>query len=201
MHWLKGLLAEWGYGALFGLMLAGNVGLPVPESSVLWTAGYLAWKGKLWLPAALAVAIVAAITGDNLGYWLGQRFGLPLLERYGNWAGLTAERLERMQRFVRRYGAFGVFFARFVTGIRFLAGPLAGSMGLPRGVFFVANALGAICYVPLEVGLGYALAYGVGRLSVHRAHQVEQAMLLAVAALACLALAYHLFRRHRLERR
>ncbi len=79
---LKGLLTDWGYGALFGLVLAGNVGIPIPENSVLWAAGYLAWKGKLWLPAVFVFGIAAAIAGDNLGYWIGRRYGTRFLEHH-----------------------------------------------------------------------------------------------------------------------
>ena len=123
---VKGWLTHGGYLALGALVLAGNVGLPVPENTVLWTAGYLAWKGKLWGPAVLGVATLAAILGDNLGYWLGQRYGHPLLDRYGSRLGLSVARRDRLQAFVLTYGGWAVFCAWFVLGLRVLAGPLAG---------------------------------------------------------------------------
>jgi membrane protein DedA with SNARE-associated domain len=55
-----------------------------------------------------------------------------------------------------------VFVARFVAGLRFMAGPLAGSSGLEPTRFFIANVLGAIVYVPVIVGAGYAVGYGLG---------------------------------------
>jgi membrane protein DedA with SNARE-associated domain len=54
--------------------------------------------------------------------------------------------------------------------------PLAGSVGLPFKVFFLGNATGALCYVPVEVGIGFALAYGVGHLSAHHAQQAQLAL-------------------------
>lgn len=160
---LKGALGHWGYLALFTLVVAGNVGVPLPESTVLWVAGYLSFKGTLSLSVVLAVGIIAAVAGDNLGYAIGRRFGHALFLRYAAWAGLTPARLERLREFVQRYGALGVFLARFLTGLRFLAGPLAGSLGLPWPAFLLANVLGAICYVPVMVGAGYAVGYGWGR--------------------------------------
>ncbi len=187
---VKGLLAHGGYLALGALVLAGNVGLPVPENTVLWTAGYLAWKGKLWGPAVLGIASVAAILGDNLGYYLGHRYGQPLLDRYGTRLGLSVARRARLQGLVISYGGWAVFCARFVLGLRVLAGPLAGIVGLPFGVFFLANAAGALCYVPVEVGIGYAIAYGIGHLSARHAHQVQFAfaitLLVSVTAFAIL---------------
>jgi membrane protein DedA with SNARE-associated domain len=190
---LKGIVAHWGYGAIFALVVLGNIGVPVPENSVLWVAGYLVWKGRLQLPLVLLVGIVGAVVGDNLGYWIGRRYGQPAVERYGHWAHLTPSRLATMRRFVHRYGPFGVFIARFVTGLRFMAGPLAGSMGLPPVSFFVANVLGALCYVPIMVAAGYAVAYGFGRY-VKRIQRgvstIEYVLLLGGILLGLLVLGY-----------
>ncbi len=190
---LKGIVAHWGYGAIFALVVLGNIGVPVPESSVLWVAGYLVWKGRLQLPLVLLVGIVGAVVGDNLGYWIGRRYGQPTVERYGHWAHLTPPRLATMRRFVHRYGPFGVFIARFVTGLRFMAGPLAGSMGLPPVSFFVANVLGALCYVPIMVGAGYAVAYGFGhyvKRMQHGVSMIEYLLLLGGILLGLLVLGY-----------
>ena len=67
-----------------------------------------------------------------------------------------------MQGLVLRYGMLAVFVARFVAGLRFMAGPLAGSTGLSPLRFFIANLLGALVYVPVAVGVGYAVGYGLG---------------------------------------
>jgi len=159
---VKVLLAQWGYVALFVLVILGNVGIPVPETCVLWVAGFLIWEHRFSLPIVLIVGIAAAVLGDNCGYWIGRRYGQPVVARYGQRVGLTSERIGKARRFLARYGAIGVFGARFVMGLRFIAGPLAGSGGLSPLPFFVANVLGAIIYVPLTVGEGYAAGYGLG---------------------------------------
>jgi len=153
---------HWGYLAIVVFILLGNVGVPVPEESILVLAGYLAWHGTLRLPLILIVAILSAIAGDNLGYWLGRRYGQTLIARYGRWVLLTPARLEATRRFMARYGGLGVFAARFIAGLRFIASPLAGSTGLRPLTFFTANALGAVIYVPTMVAAGYGVAYGLG---------------------------------------
>jgi membrane protein DedA with SNARE-associated domain len=55
-----------------------------------------------------------------------------------------------------------VFVARFVPGIRFTAGPLAGALGMSFASFLAANVAGAVLYVPVVVGAGYAVGYGFG---------------------------------------
>jgi membrane protein DedA with SNARE-associated domain len=162
MPTLNELIAQWGAPAICLVVTLGNIGLPIPEETILILAGYLAWQGQILLPLVLGVGIVSAIAGDNLGYWIGRKYGPGAIERYGHWVLITPKRLEATRRFVTRHGAVGVFAARLLTGLRFLAGPLAGATGLQPPRFFVANLLGAVVYVPLAVGAGYAVGYGLG---------------------------------------
>ncbi|MBP1776546.1 MAG: hypothetical protein H6Q86_2556 [candidate division NC10 bacterium] len=159
---LRPLIEHWGYVAIFVFVILGNLGIPVPEESILVMAGYLVWQGELRLPLVLLVGIFSAISGDNLGYWIGRRYGQAAVVRYGRWVRLTPARLDATRRVVTRYGAVAVFAARFIAGLRFLVGPLAGSTGLPPFGFVTANILGALLYVPTMVAAGYGLAYGLG---------------------------------------
>src|SRR5262249_53308207 len=123
---LSGVFAEWGYLAIAMLLLLGNVGLPVPEETVLIWCGYLVWRGGLGFRLVILVAMAGAMSGDNVGYRLGRRYGRAIVLRRGRLLGATPARLAAMERFVVRYGAGAVFLARFVPGVRALAGPAAG---------------------------------------------------------------------------
>ncbi|HTX53827.1 MAG TPA: DedA family protein [Candidatus Baltobacteraceae bacterium] len=193
MNTIRALVAHWGYFAIFAFVVLGNIGVPVPENSVLWVAGYLVWKGRLALGLVLAVGVIGAVVGDNIGFWIGRRYGQTAVDRYGGWIHLTPPRLERMRRFVHRFGPVGVFIARFVTGLRFMAGPLAGSLGLSPAVFFVANVLGAICYVPVMVGAGYAVGYGFRQYAKRfllGPDTLEDLLLLGTACLAIVVVVF-----------
>jgi membrane protein DedA with SNARE-associated domain len=184
---LSALLEHWRYPAIFAAVILGNVGLPVPEETVLALGGFLAQRGELHLPTVIAVGVLAAIVGDNIGYWLGRRYGREALERYGRYIWVSPSRLERVSAFMARYGGFAVFAARFVAGARFLAGPVAGAMGMPPRTFVVANTLGALVYVPYAVGLGYAVSYGAGHMIERFVGRAEP---IVVAAIALLTLAF-----------
>jgi membrane protein DedA with SNARE-associated domain len=183
------LLGHWGYAGIFVVVVLGNVGVPLPEETVLALAGYLVWRGDMRLSVVLVVGVVSAVVGDNLGYWLGRRYGRTALPRYARWVLGHPERLGAMEGFVARRGPFAVFVARFVPGVRFMAGPLAGGLGMRFSAFFVANVLGAIVYVPAVVGAGFAIGYGLGEY-VERLHrlvgQVER-LVLAAALIGALA--------------
>jgi membrane protein DedA with SNARE-associated domain len=180
---LSALLGHWRYPAIFVAVILGNVGLPVPEETVLALGGFLAERGELHLPTVIAVGVLAAIVGDNIGYWLGRRYGRGALERYGRYIGVRAERLEKVSAFMIRYGGVAVFVARFVAGARFLAGPMAGAMGIPPRTFTVANTLGALVYVPYAVGLGYAISHGAGPLIERFVGRAEPVVVAAIALL------------------
>jgi membrane protein DedA with SNARE-associated domain len=149
------LLAHWGYFAVFVAVILGNIGFPVPEETILALGGYMAQRGALSLDIVMTIGIVSAVTGDGIGYWLGRRYGRRAIERYGRWVHITPARLDQVRAFVARHGAWAVFCARFVAGLRFLAGPLAGATGLRPLAFAAGNVLGACLFVPIVVGLGY----------------------------------------------
>jgi len=163
------LVTDWGTVGIFLVVILGNIGLPVPEETVLAVAGYLVWSGRLQLLPVLVVSIVSAVAGDNFGYWLGRRYGRAAVERYARWL-LTPARVVVAESFISRYGALAVCIARFVGGFRFLAGPLAGAAGLPFRSFLRGNLLGAGLFVPYAVGIGYAIGYGLGPYMAHVQH-------------------------------
>ena len=189
---LTHLIETWGYVAVSLVVVLGNVGLPVPEETVLIVAGYLVWVGRLrWTPL-LAVGIISAVIGDNIGYWIGRRYGRAGLKHVAPRLGI--DRLARAERFVARYGALAVFLARFIAGLRMLAGPLAGAMGLRFGRFFAANLCGAVLFIPYAVAIGYAIAYGL-RPYVERLHHVvggvERVVLIIIVVLVAWFLVRH----------
>lgn len=152
------LFQHFGYAAILVIVLLGNAGVPAPEESVLVLGGYLAWQGRLHLPLVILVGIVSASLGDNLGFWAGRHFGQRAIDRLP----LPRARVAQARALIARHGAWAVFAARFVPGLRTVAGPLAGTGGLPPLRFLVANLLGAVCYVPWPVLVGYGVGYGVG---------------------------------------
>src|SRR2546428_7429010 len=82
-HWVLTLFGRYGYAALFVGVFLENLGIPVPGETVLLAAGFFAKQGTLRLSIVIPYAIVAAILGDNFGYWIGRRGGRRFIERYG----------------------------------------------------------------------------------------------------------------------
>jgi membrane protein DedA with SNARE-associated domain len=146
--------SQLGYPVLFALIFGESAGLPLPGETALLTAGVLAGTGRLSLPLVIVVAIVAAVTGDTLGYWLGRRGGRAVLaHRRGPFAAFRQLALERGERFFERHGAKTVFLGRFVPGVRVVAAVLAGAGAMPWPRFAIYNLSGAFVWAATVASL------------------------------------------------
>jgi undecaprenyl-diphosphatase len=153
------ITATIGYPLLFVFVLAESAGIPIPGETALITAGAVAATGKLSIPLVIVVAAIAAILGDNLGFWLARKHGRGLLERPGRFARQRRRVLEVGEPFFARHGAKAVFFGRWIAGLRTWASWLAGASNMRWRTFLVWNAAGAISWA-LSVGL---IAYLIGQ--------------------------------------
>jgi len=153
---LRSLLAHYGYGAVAGALLLENAGLPVPGETVLLLASFLAFsEHRLRLPYIILVGIFAATIGDNIGFAVGVYGGRPLLERYRKTLRIRPATISRGEDLFLRYGAATVFVARFITGMRVIAGPLAGVLRMDWRKFVIFNFLGAALWVTVISSAGF----------------------------------------------
>jgi len=153
---LRGYFVQYGYWTVAVVLLLENAGIPLPGETTLLLAGAMAFsQRRLTLWGVILMGIVACTLGDNLGYWIGFRGGRPLLERQRRIFRISQHHLERGERFFQRYGAFTVFFGRFVFGMRILSGPLAGVLKMPWKKFLLFNFLGAVVWVSAIASAGY----------------------------------------------
>jgi membrane protein DedA with SNARE-associated domain len=153
---LRSYLAHWGYWAVGAALLLENTGLPVPGETILLLASFLAYsEHKLALPWIIVVGVCSATLGDNAGFAIGSYGGRPLLERYQRTLRIRPAVITRGEELFARYGAATIFVARFIAGLRIIAGPLAGVLRMPWRKFLVFNFLGAVLWVSVIASVGY----------------------------------------------
>lgn len=181
------------YPVLFALVGAESTGVPVPGETALIAAGVLAHDGRLNIAYVIALAALAAIMGDNLGYLIGRTGGRRLLERPGLLERHRREILTRGEPFFARHGPKAVFLGRWVAGLRIAASWLAGINRMDWPVFLFWNALGGVAWAT-SVGL---VAYLVGPAAEAALKRVG----LIGAGIAVLAVVVLLVRRYRRRRR
>jgi membrane protein DedA with SNARE-associated domain len=128
----------------------------VPGETVLLLASFLAYSERdLQLGWIIVVGTLAATVGDNAGFAIGHRWGRPMLERYRNLFTVGAATVDRGERLFERYGAGTILFARFLFGMRVIAGPAAGVLRMRWKRFAVFNLLGAALWVSVISCVGY----------------------------------------------
>lgn len=153
---LRDFFTSHGYWALAVTLLLENAGIPLPGETMLLFAGFLAFEHvELDLLPIILVGTLACTLGDNLGYWIGNRGGRPLLLRYQKVFRISDERIANGERLFERFGPATVFIARFVFGMRILAGPLAGVLRMRWRRFVLFNFLGAVVWVTVVASVGY----------------------------------------------
>jgi membrane protein DedA with SNARE-associated domain len=146
-----------GYPALFVLVMAESSGIPLPGETALIAAAIVASQGKLQIEFVIAIAALAAIVGDNMGYLISRKAGL--LERPGPFQARRRRALEIGEPFFARHGPLAVFIGRWILGLRTWASWLAGASRMPWRTFAAWNAAGGITWAA-TMGL---VAYFVGK--------------------------------------
>jgi membrane protein DedA with SNARE-associated domain len=139
------LVGQYGYGAVFLLVMLESAGIPMPGETVLVSAAvYAGTRHGLDIRGVIAAAAAGAIIGDNIGFWVGREFGEPLLERWGDLIGLDSRKRMLGRYLFARYGGSIVFFGRFIALLRAFAALLAGANALSPWRFLIFNAAGAL---------------------------------------------------------
>jgi len=162
---LRNAVVHYGYWAVAGALLLENAGVPVPGETILLLASFLAYSERnLQLGWIILVAAIAATLGDNLGFAFGYYGGRPLLERYRALFRIQEKTLTRGEDLFQRYGPATIFFARFVFGMRIIAGPMAGVLRMPWRRFLLFNFMGAALWVTTISTVGYLFGQHWNRL-------------------------------------
>jgi membrane protein DedA with SNARE-associated domain len=160
------LIASYGYFGVGLLIFLECVGLPLPgEATLIGAAVYAGTTHRLDIWLVVTIAAGAAILGGNIGYWIGQKFGMPLLQRFGKHIGLNQQRLALGQYLFQRHGGKIVFFGRFVAFLRVFAALLAGVNNYRWEAFFLYNAASAIVWASLFGFCGYAFGSSVHKVA------------------------------------
>src|SRR5258708_35332693 len=96
---IAALLATWGYLGIFIAVFVGNLGIPVPEETVMLAAGFAAGQAILDLRLGFVVVIFSAVTGDCCGYVIGRTRGTRVLAWLATTVPLMRARSERPPAF------------------------------------------------------------------------------------------------------
>jgi membrane protein DedA with SNARE-associated domain len=163
-------ISQYGYFGMFGLLVLGIVGLPVPDEMMLTFAGYLVYRGKLQLAPTLAAGFLGSACGITLSYTLGRATGYFLIEKYGAKLHIKMDRVHQVHDWFHRLGRFTLTIGYYVPGVRHLTAYVAGASELEAPIFAVFAYTGALLWSASFITLGYFLGDHWDRASgqIHR---------------------------------
>jgi membrane protein DedA with SNARE-associated domain len=156
-HQVLAWITQYGYFAIFLLLVCGIVGLPVPDETLLTFTGFLVYKGNFSLPLAFAAALAGSLCGITVSYTLGRTLGMKAIHRYGRYMRITEEHVEKAHAWFLRVGHWGLTFGYFVPGFRHLSAFAAGMSAVEPPQFALFAYSGGCLWVSAFIGLGYFL--------------------------------------------
>ena len=134
---------DWGYAGIVLLMALESSIFPIPSEVVIPPAAFWARQGRFSLAGVIIAGTLGSWIGATVTYWVARTLGRALVARYGKYFFVSEHKLERAERWLARYEAGGVFFARLVPVVRHLIGIPAGLVRMPFRTFSVMTILGA----------------------------------------------------------
>jgi membrane-associated protein len=146
------------------------IGLVFPGGEVVFLAGMAASSAgadilggaKLSTPLLFLTAPIAAIVGGEVGYWFGRKYGRKFFERPDT-RFFNQNMVLRVEKLLAKYGPRkALIIGRFIPFARTLLNPTCGVVLLDRKLFSTWNAIGAIIWTQVAIGVGYFLGEALG---------------------------------------
>jgi membrane protein DedA with SNARE-associated domain/rhodanese-related sulfurtransferase len=151
-------LTQHGSAVLAAAVFAEQIGLPLPAMPFLIAAGALVGAGQMTLGMAVALAVLAAMAGDQVWFELGRRRGRLVLNWLCRISLEPTSCVRRTEDFFARHGVRSLLIAKFVPGYSTIAPPLAGIVGLSVPQYLLFNGLGTLLWVGTGLAVGLAFS-------------------------------------------
>jgi membrane protein DedA with SNARE-associated domain len=151
------LIAHFGYFGIIIVLIGGIVGLPVPDEVLLTYVGFKVSQGTLSYILSLLSAFVGAMGGISLSYFIGYKFGLPIIKKFGPKIHITEKKINRTQKLFIKVGPFLILVGYFIPGVRHLTAYVAALNSFPFRKFAAYAYTGAFLWSFTFVTLGRKL--------------------------------------------
>ena len=193
-----GIFVLHGYFVLFLVVLAEQLGLPIPSIPVLLAMGAMFGGGTYGFLPALALCCLAALSADHVWYLLGAR-GNSVLKLLCRLSLEPDSCVSNTRYWFRRLGAWALVVAKFVPGLSTVAPPLAGLSKMPWWRFVIADGAGAMLWSGVYLGLGFVFRAQLEELG-HMLIRLGSSMVLGIILALALWILFKYWQRQRFIR-
>lgn len=191
MHFdLAQIIETVGYFGLFAIVFSesGFFGFFLPGDSLLFTAGFLASQGILNFVVVLFACFSAAVIGDSVGYWIGNKLGTKFLFK-DNSKIFKKKYLEQTKAFYEKHGGKAIILARFVPVVRTFVPLVAGVAEMEYRRFFFFNVVGGMIWAIGLVTLGFTLGKSVPGIE-----KFIEPVIIVIILVSLVPMAYHVLK-------
>ncbi|MCW2892074.1 MAG: DedA family protein [Actinomycetia bacterium] len=199
---MQNFIAQYGYLAVFLLMLAESACIPIPSEVIMLFGGALSAGAVAGAHPSLVGIIVAGVLGNVAGSYIawavGKYAGQAAVRRWGHRVGIRDREVDRAVAWFDRHGNSAVLVGRVVPVVRTFISLPAGFAGMPPVRFGVYTTLGCIPWTAALAIAGYAL--GSNWQSVANGFHGPTYAIAAIVVVAIAAAAIVHFRRSRRNR-
>jgi membrane-associated protein len=180
------------------------IGLVFPGGEVVFLAGIAAsgsgaaalGDAKLSTPLLFTLAPIAAIVGGEVGYWFGKKYGRAFFDRPDS-RFFNQKMVATIEKWLGKYGPRkALVFGRFIPFARTLINPVCGVANLDRRLFSTWNAIGAIIWTQVAMGIGYVL----GDVLEEQGHYLLMLIVGLIVAGSLIPLALEIFKERQSKR-
>jgi membrane protein DedA with SNARE-associated domain len=183
-------VAHYGYFAIYGLLVFGIIGLPVPDEFLLAGCGFLVFQGHLRLVPTFASALAGSMSGITGSYIIGRTLGWKFLHsRLGRFLHIKDELILRVHDWFDRIGHWALLIGYFIPGVRHFTAIVAGTSKLEPRSFAAFAYTGALAWVSTFLFIGYHF----GKRWPEILALVEHHLKLASAGAGAVLLAYVIY--------
>ncbi len=151
---LLSFFLHYGYWVLFFWVLLEQLGLPLPSTPMLLTAGTLSATHVLGLAGILVTVLVSSLLADSVWFSLGRQYGNTVTRWICKFSLEAASCVRRTEDMIATRGAGALVIAKFVPGLNLMAAPLAGQSQMEYRFFLLYDSAGTLLWGSSFVLLG-----------------------------------------------
>ncbi|WP_308085024.1 DedA family protein [Neisseria polysaccharea] len=159
---LEAFFVEYGYAAVFFVLVICGFGVPIPEDLTLVTGGVISGMGYTNPHMMFAVGMLGVLVGDGVMFAAGRIWGQKILRFKPIARIMTPKRYVQVQEKFDKYGNWVLFVARFLPGLRtavFVTAGISRKVSYLR--FIIMDGLAALISVPIWIYLGEYGAHNI----------------------------------------
>lgn len=161
MELVQQVIADYGYLAIFLMLLLGIIGVPIPDEIMMTVVGYFTNINVLNYELAILVSFAGALLGMLISYMIGKKAGRPFIDKYGKWVGLKEERMSKVSKWMEKYGPYSLIFGYFIPGVRHITCYFSGVSKMKFKTYILFAAIGAFlwCFTFITIGRGIGIIH------------------------------------------